>query len=287
MHAASGFPLAHTNLPRDELLALLKEHLPTYERATALAEAYLENISWLPRPIQREQIMEELLPLIYKGKYLDPSSRKDESVKYDGRHRMHNLALALALFACGAAGDLTLPPNNQEGKMYHALSLAAMSTHSVMSPGGASLETVQAIILIAQYDFFSCEKPTLESGWKVVSFALIVAASVCISADYCCSLADLSLDWIAWVCHLPGSSHELIDIADRDPAHWKLEPKYVQRRRYIFWEIFCLDKFKVCFGMNRINCLLTLFSESRDRKTVNLPHARSGLRISGRRGIIY
>ncbi|OCB89593.1 hypothetical protein A7U60_g3191 [Sanghuangporus baumii] len=210
-HAAKGFPLSQVQLPKEELLALLVEHLPTYERATALAEAYLENICWLPRSIQRDQIMEDLLPMLYKGKSLDLSSRKDDMGKYDGKHKMHHLALALALFACGAAGDLTLPPSNSEGKTYHTLALAALNTHSVMSPGGASLETVQTITLIAQYDFFSGDKSTLEAGWKIVSFALIVAASIGLH---------------------------------RDPAHWNLEPRYIQRRRFVFWEIFCLDKYK-------------------------------------------
>ncbi|KAL5512411.1 hypothetical protein ACEPAG_3403 [Sanghuangporus baumii] len=211
MHAAKGFPLSQPQLPKEELLALLVEHLPTYERATALAEAFLENVSWLPRPIQRDQIMEELLPMIYKGECLDLATRKDDVGKYDGKHRMHNLALALALFACGAASDLTLLSNNLEGKTYHSLALAALNTHSVISPGGASLETVQTIVLIAQYDFFSGDKTTLEAGWKIVSFGLIVAASIGLH---------------------------------RDPAHWNLEPRYIQRRRSVFWEIFCLDKFK-------------------------------------------
>ncbi|KAL5480285.1 hypothetical protein ACEPAI_1555 [Sanghuangporus weigelae] len=211
MHAAKGFPLSQPQLPKEELLALLAEHLPTYERATALAEAFLENVGWLPRPIQRDQIMEELLPMIYKGGWLDLSTRKDDKGKYDGKHKMHNLALALALFACGAASDLTLPPSNLEGKTYHSLALAALNTHSVISPGGASLETVQTIVLIAQYDFFSGDKLTLEAGWKIVSFGLIVAASIGLH---------------------------------RDPAHWNLEPRYIQRRRSVFWEIFCLDKFK-------------------------------------------
>jgi hypothetical protein len=43
---------------------------------------------------------------------------------------------------------------------------------------------------------------------------------------------------------------DLIDVinwmfSDRDPARWNMEPKIVERRRSLFWEIFAADHFQV------------------------------------------
>ena len=37
----------------------------------------------------------------------------------------------------------------------------------------------------------------------------------------------------------------LMSDLDRDPAHWNMDSKYIQRRRLVFWEIFSIDKWKV------------------------------------------
>ena len=178
LQPSGDFPFCQPVLPKEELFALITKHLPTYERATALAESFLGNVGWVPRPIQREQIMEDLIPLLYKGHRTGESeTQSDGDEKYDGKHRLHNFALILAVFACGAAVDLTQEPNNAEGLLYNRLSIAALSSHSIIN-AGVSLETVQAIILIAQYDFFSCMSPSLEKSWKLLSIGLILAASV-------------------------------------------------------------------------------------------------------------
>lgn len=166
---------------RFDLFKLLEEHLPSYERATALAEAYLENVAWLPRPIQREQIFEELIPIVYKhiGCYKGVEGEFSESMNAKVLQKMHTLALSFSLFACGAAADLTQDPQNAEGALYSYLAKAALNAHSVFDYG-ASMETVQTLQLISTYDFFSCSSSTLESSWKVMSFGMLLAISVSI-----------------------------------------------------------------------------------------------------------
>lgn len=51
----------------------------------------------------------------------------------------HQLAL-LAIFACGAAGDLTLEACDEEDETYRQLAKSALSLHSVFE--GTSLATV-------------------------------------------------------------------------------------------------------------------------------------------------
>ena len=175
---ANEFPFSRINVPRDQLFEIIAEQLPSYERATALIEAYLENGDWFPRPIQRDQIMEELMPFVYRNRRTDwLRTMQDEENEFSETHNMHNLALALGVFACGAASDLTQLPTNAEGTLYRRLALAILGDHSIFN-SGASLETVQAVILVAQYDFFACTNTSMETSWKIFQFGLILAVSV-------------------------------------------------------------------------------------------------------------
>ena len=63
--------------------------------------------------------MEELLPTVYRRKATS-SGNADNPIE------IHDLALAFAVFACGAAGDLTQKPNNEEGRAYYTLARASM-----------------------------------------------------------------------------------------------------------------------------------------------------------------
>jgi hypothetical protein len=173
-------------MSKDCLIPILDDYLPTYERATALAEAYLENVNWLPRPIQREQIMEELLPMLYKHRGKVGAHKIDENHPHIDFwrmkvvKRMHFLGLAYALFACGSAADLTQAADTLEGKTFNYLARAAVNSTSVFDTG-ASMENVQALMLLASVAFFTCEAPSLESSWKMMSFAHLLGVSVSIT----------------------------------------------------------------------------------------------------------
>ncbi|KAH8113147.1 hypothetical protein DFH11DRAFT_1510936 [Phellopilus nigrolimitatus] len=217
--ASEAFPFTSAYIPREEILRLIEARLPTYARATALAEAYLGNIAWFCRIVRREQLMEELLPEVYKplrthNNLHDESSDSEED--YIVGIRSHLLPLLLAVLACGAAGDLTLPLNNDEAEVYVQLARAALSVHSVF--WGASTVTVQTVVLLAAYDFCTCRKATPEPAWKMMTFGLSLAASV-----------------------------------NRDPARWGLGQKIIQRRRFLFWELFHMDKWKAsaCLHISR------------------------------------
>ncbi|KAH8113139.1 hypothetical protein DFH11DRAFT_1878702 [Phellopilus nigrolimitatus] len=212
-YASKAFPFTTNFLPKSQIIALIEARLPSYERATALAEAFLENLAWFFRPIQREQIMEDLIPLIYKKRRRSEHAGAESNIITGSECtavRMHELALALMVFSCGAAGDLTLAPRNAEAELYNQLARAALSAQPVFSCG-VSLETVQTVLLLASYDFYTCTKITLESAWKMMSFGSVLASSIGLH---------------------------------RDPAGWNLEPKFVQRRRSLFWEVFAIDKWK-------------------------------------------
>ena len=132
--------------------------------------------------------MEELIPMFYK--------RASAPTDPDEGFEAHHLALLLGVFAAGAAGDLTLEPQNEEGELYRQLGRTALSLHSIFE--GTSLVTVQALALISVYDFFSCSTQTLDSAWKMVSMALCLASSVSVFGSHHLLHTSTSLIRIDW-----------------------------------------------------------------------------------------
>lgn len=180
------FPFTPVYFPKEQVLSMIKERLPSYERATALVEAYLQHLSWFFRPVEREQIMEELIPTFYKRK------TSAAPFEFETGLEAHQLALLFGIFAAGSAGDMTMEPYSAEGELYRQLGRAALGLHSIFE--GTSLVTVQALSMIAVYDFFSCNTQTLDTAWKLVSMALCLASSVRLLASICLFAATVAND---------------------------------------------------------------------------------------------
>ncbi|THH09507.1 hypothetical protein EW145_g1977 [Phellinidium pouzarii] len=246
--ADEAFPFAPAKLPKEELLKIVNAHMPSYARATALAEAYLGNIAWFCRIVQRTQIMEELLPTVYKPFHARTNPGKADSVDTEGGFQAndctHRLALLLAVLACGAAGDLTLTLDNDEAELYVHLARAVLNLHPVFV--GASLETVQTVLMLSAFQFHACRSASFESGWKLMTFGFTLATSI--------GLRKIFID-----------NDELkksdVSAVDRDPARWEMEPKIIQRRRFLFWEIFTIDKWEslesgrpATFNLQEVDC---------------------------------
>ncbi|KAL5483077.1 hypothetical protein ACEPAI_8306 [Sanghuangporus weigelae] len=232
-YLSKTFPFTPLYLPTHEIQGYIEEKLPSYERASSLTEAYLENLSWFFRPVEREQIMGELIPIVYK-KRRSTFSRNGSNGSQSGTPGLdsptdpHVLALLLAVFAAGAVADLTLPPWNDEADLYYHLARTALSLKPVFE--GAGLHAVQAISIIGAYDLFACRKNAPEGSWKILTFSLSIAASIGLN---------------------------------RDPAHFDLSPTLVQRRRRVFWELHAIDVWKslatgrpVTFTPSVIDCEL-------------------------------
>ncbi|KAL5512538.1 hypothetical protein ACEPAG_3191 [Sanghuangporus baumii] len=232
-YLSKTFPFTPLYLPTHEIQGYIEEKLPSYERASSLTEAYLENLSWFFRPVEREQIMGELIPIVYK-KRRRTFNRKGSNGSQIGTPGLdsptdpHVLALLLAVFAAGAVADLTLPPWNDEADLYYHLARTALSLKPVFE--GAGLHAVQAISIIGAYDLFACRQNSLEGSWKILTFSLSIAASIGLN---------------------------------RDPAHFDLSPTLVQRRRRVFWELHAIDVWKslatgrpVTFTPSVIDCEL-------------------------------
>ncbi|KAH9019285.1 hypothetical protein EDB84DRAFT_1589864 [Lactarius hengduanensis] len=195
-----SFPFTPTGTVQQNI-DTIKDYLPPWDRALAMAGSYLANATWLYRGVTRQHLINEMLPAIY-GKQIAYT---------DGYSGPHDLALLFSVFALGSVMDSSLPnsTSESEGEHYNQLALVALCQQPVLLK--PSVATIQALHLSAVYSTMhggdvSSGETTLESTWSLVAVA----------------------------CYLAQTVH-------RDPARWESDPRIVQRRRLVFWDLFLVD----------------------------------------------
>lgn len=150
-------------------------HLPTWEHALSICEVYLDNAAWLFRGVSRRQLMDEMLPAIYKRKVTQP----DED-DYGGPH---HLALMMSIFAVGRIVDigLTIATSEAEGEHYNQLAKAALCLQPVMEK--PSLITIQALHMLSIYNAMSGSEvsggeSSMETTWSLIGLAAHLSQTV-------------------------------------------------------------------------------------------------------------
>lgn len=192
--------------PVKEIMSLIRNYLPPWEQASAMAESYLVSAAWIFRSVTRHQLVNEMLPSIYR-KLPYPS---DPSEEYNGPH---DLALLFSIFALGRTLDVSLPTRTaeSEGEHYNQLALAALCLQPVLEK--PSLVTIQTLHIVSIYhamlgNDISGGESSMEFTWSLVNLAAHLAQTIGLH---------------------------------RDPARWETNPKVVQRRRMVFWDLFVAD----------------------------------------------
>ncbi|KIY46632.1 hypothetical protein FISHEDRAFT_75449 [Fistulina hepatica ATCC 64428] len=196
------FPFTDSPSNMARTLDLLFDNLPDQPRAWALCETYLEQASWCFCPMPRDEIIDDFMIPIYKG-------RKDRLIDPTAGYAMsvHKLAVLFLLFAMGALVDLTLDFHNAEAEGYYHLGRAALASRSVFDSG--EIATLQAIVLMGSYHGMGGSRYTIHSAWSLMSLGAKLAQSLGLH---------------------------------RDGARWNMDPKTVERRRKLFWEILCSEQ---------------------------------------------
>ncbi|KAF7975573.1 hypothetical protein HWV62_9275 [Athelia sp. TMB] len=194
---------------------MLLSHLPSTPRAWSLLEAYMENASWVFQPLRREHLIADILTPIYNAK-------KERESTVPGKEwtmiSPHKFAVLFLIFALGANMDFTLPLNNAEEAEYHHYACAAIALRSVFDT--PTMETVQALLLMAHYRHSAGERYTRDSSWALVGLA--------------CKLAQ------AMGLH-------------RDPERWNMDDKTANCRRRLFWELYFMDLIVVSLDNGQMN----------------------------------
>ncbi|KAJ7276302.1 hypothetical protein B0H12DRAFT_13960 [Mycena haematopus] len=191
--------------PPGRPLDLLFDCLPEQPRAWSLCETYLEQCAWQFRPIAREEMVDDFMTPIYKSL----RERRNWNSEADFPHTIspHKMAVLFMFFALGALVDLTLEPHNAESDRYYHASRAAMALRSVFD--SPEMATVQAVLLMGTYHNMGGRSYTMESSWSLICLGSKLAQSV-----------------------------------HRDSARWNMDPKTVNQRRALFWELFSAELFQ-------------------------------------------
>jgi hypothetical protein len=202
MRIATTFPFSSGYAPNSELyrqsMNILFSCLPPRPRAWALCETYLEQASWIFRPLKRDELIDDVLTPIYNAK------KEREDPNSEGPHDIssHKMAVLFMIFAQGALVDLTLPPYNDAAEEYHQLARAALSMRSIFD--SPAIETVQAIVIMAYYHSNAGKRYTLDSVWTLLSLGAKLAQGVSGKTVECFTLTN--------ICFLPSARTSCVSV---------------------------------------------------------------------------
>ncbi|KAK7461100.1 hypothetical protein VKT23_009029 [Stygiomarasmius scandens] len=201
LHFSQCFPMTPSNIPVASIKSSIESLLPPIERAISLCDTFLEHLSWMFHIVSRKQIVDELIPIVYKQK--------------DSPYGPHDLALVLIVCGIGALVDLNLEPYNLEAQHYYQLSRAAVVLQSVMvQPAMVTIKvryrcTILLVLnevlhLMSIYNGMSGQESNLEQSYALLNLADQVALRIGFHID---------------------------------PTMWKFDGREVYDRRVYFWNL--------------------------------------------------
>jgi hypothetical protein len=106
---------------------MIESFLPSIDRAIILCDTFLEHLSWMFHVVSRQQMVNELIPAVYKH----------TRVSYGP----HDLALMLVVLGIGCLIDLDQPPYNLEAQHYYRLARASLALQPIL--GQQSVVTIK------------------------------------------------------------------------------------------------------------------------------------------------
>lgn len=175
---SSAFPFTPFGPPQ-AVQDMIRNCLPSWERALELSKTYLDQAAWLFHAISRTQLIDEMLPVIYKKQ---PPS--DPAHEYSGPH---DLAVLFMVFSVGALVDLTQEPYNAEAEHYYQLAKAAICLQSVLET--PELTTIQALHLMSIYNAMSQNdmvgsETSMELSWSLIRLSMQLSQIVRLKVLY-------------------------------------------------------------------------------------------------------
>ncbi|KZP26800.1 hypothetical protein FIBSPDRAFT_1003224 [Athelia psychrophila] len=155
----------------ESAMSMLVSCLPDRPRAWSLCENFLEQASWLMRPVKREELIQDIMNPVYAAKEEHENTPQSQLTVSP-----HKISILYSIFALGCLADLTLPAFNREGECYHHYARAALTLRSMFE--SPVVETVQAILFLAYYCINSAQRYNRDSVWMLVSLGAKAAQSV-------------------------------------------------------------------------------------------------------------
>ncbi|KAJ2927802.1 hypothetical protein H1R20_g9292, partial [Candolleomyces eurysporus] len=172
---SSAFPFTPLGQPTDVQDMIETTHLPILDTALTLADTYFSQVAWLFRGLTKGQIIDDMLPIIYKQK--DPEPGED----YSGPH---DLALIFMVFAIGSLVAQDAGHTSAQAEHYYQISRAALSLQPVLEK--PSLVTIQSLHLIGIYTAMSGSDrsdSSMEMAWNCITLAAHLSQTIGLHRD--------------------------------------------------------------------------------------------------------
>ena len=154
--------------PTSHMQTIIEGHLPSWDRAQELSSVYFTQASWLFQGVTRTQLMEDMLPVIYRRQ----TPPIDDSNPNLAAHYMgpHDLALVFIVFAVAAL--VQKDPSDALGEHFHQIAKAAVGMQPVLEK--PSIVTIQVLHLMSIYNAMSgndLTETSMEMTWSLVTLA--------------------------------------------------------------------------------------------------------------------
>ncbi|KAF5392896.1 hypothetical protein D9757_000804 [Collybiopsis confluens] len=166
IHFTRAFPLTPPNIPTASTQRSIESFLPPVERAVALCDTFLENLSWMFHIVSRQLLVSELIPAIYKA---------------ESDYGPHDLALLFIVLGIGVLVDTNLEPYNLEAQHFYHLARAALVLQPVLVD--CSIVTVKVLHLMSIHNGLSGQESNLEQSYALLNLAGQVATRIGFHVD--------------------------------------------------------------------------------------------------------
>ncbi|KAF9070158.1 hypothetical protein BDP27DRAFT_647716 [Rhodocollybia butyracea] len=237
----------------------LLKYLPPRPRADALAHSYIEHGSLFFRAMKREELVDTIMPLMYSNL----GAGEAPSVGSPSLPSPHLLATLFFIFALGSFFDLSSSVKQyvSESEMWFELGRKglvcsrgirnsssspvwenqnismplvggeddfhrSLGKDRTLAPPSSAEDTIRALGTMSTYCSMSGKKYSRDIAWCLTSLAAKVAQGSGMRERHHCCLLDVLSFYL---------------LIDRDPARWHMDPKMVERRRNLWWEICTAD----------------------------------------------
>ncbi|KAL0072372.1 hypothetical protein AAF712_000135 [Marasmius tenuissimus] len=227
------FPFGEGSRNTSHSLNLIILHLPDRTRARSLCETYFTQALWSNRIVMRDELIDEILTSVYTHiESLASSSREgllharleDEPIPTSP----HRLAVLFFTLAIGTLVDSSESPYSNEAQKLFDLGKACLSLDNVLE--SSELATIQALVLIGVYYNHGGPWYSPETPWTSLGLCTKLALRVA-RTTYVPPVSQ------------PAITANLKKPLDSESPKWNLDPKTINRRRVIFWELFFIDTF--------------------------------------------
>lgn len=167
---SSAFPFTPLGQPSDVQDMIETTHLPPLDTALTLADTYVSQVAWLFRGLTKGQVIDDMLPTIYKQKDPEPGE------EYGGPH---DLALIFMVFAIGSLIGQDVGHSSAQAEHYYQIARAALSLQPVLEK--PSLVTIQSLHLVGIYTAMSGSDrsdSSMEMAWSCTTLAAHLSQTV-------------------------------------------------------------------------------------------------------------